>query len=125
MLKKLGVNKGDRVCLYMGMVPELLISVLACARIGAIHSVVFGGFSAKSLGDRIEDAKCKLLITNDGSYRGEKIIHLKEIADEALKISPSIENVIVHQRVGNETKMLDGRDHWWHELYNNQEENFV
>lgn len=124
MLTQLGVTKGDRVCLYMGMVPELLISVLACARIGAIHSVVFGGFSAKSLADRIEDAKCKLLITNDGSYRGEKIIHLKEIADEALKVSPSIENVIVHQRIGGTTKMLDGRDHWWHELYQDQAEDF-
>ncbi|MCB9094491.1 MAG: acetate--CoA ligase [Halobacteriovoraceae bacterium] len=119
MIKGLGIKKGDRVCLYMSMVPELLISVLACARIGAIHSVVFGGFSAQSLAGRIQDSDCKLLITNDGGYRGDKIIPLKEISDEALKNCPSIENVIVHSRTKSEVKMQSGRDHWWHDLYKN------
>lgn len=119
MLKSLGVTKGDRVCLYMSMVPELLISVLACARIGAVHSVVFGGFSSSALASRIEDAQCKLLITNDAGFRGNKIIELKEIADEALTFDQcqSIEKVLVHKRVGNEVKMKEGRDVWWHDLY--------
>ncbi|MDD0852217.1 acetate--CoA ligase [Halobacteriovorax sp. GB3] len=119
MLKSLGVTKGDRVCLYMSMVPELLISVLACARIGAIHSVVFGGFSSSALASRIEDADCKLLITNDAGFRGNKIIELKEIADEALTLDQCqcIEKVLVHKRVGNEVQMKEGRDVWWHDLY--------
>lgn len=120
MLKELGVKKSDRVCLYMGMVPELLISVLACARIGAIHSVVFGGFSAQSLSDRINDSECKLLITNDGSYRGEKVIALKEIADKALETCPSIESVLIHKRVHNEIKIQKARDYIWQALYHKQ-----
>ncbi len=120
MLKGLGVKKGDRVCLYMAMVPELLISVLACARIGAIHSVVFGGFSAKALSDRINDATCKILITNDGGMRGNKLIPLKEISDNALKNCPSIEKVIVHKRAENNINMIEGRDLWWHENFKSQ-----
>lgn len=119
MLTDLGISKGDRVCLYMSMVPELLISVLACARIGAIHSVVFGGFSAEALASRIEDAQCKLLITNDGGLRGQKVIPLKDISDEALaKNSCScIEKVIVHRRAKNNISMQEGRDFWWHDLF--------
>jgi acetyl-CoA synthetase len=125
MFKSLGVVKGDRVCLYMSMVPELLISVLACARIGAIHSVVFGGFSAQALAGRIEDAKCSLIVTNDGGLRGNKIIELKKITDEALAMPEcaSIKNVIVHKRANNEISMQDGRDHWWHDLIEKQDKN--
>ncbi|MBN20560.1 MAG: acetate--CoA ligase [Bdellovibrionaceae bacterium] len=116
MLKSSGVKKGDRVCLYMSMVPELLISLLACARIGAVHTVVFGGFSAKALSDRINDCECSLLITNDGGFRGEKTIPLKEIADEALKTCPSISKVIIHRRTYSDISLQNGRDFWWHDL---------
>ncbi len=115
ILKKNGALKGDRICLYMPMVPELAIAVLACARIGAIHSVVFAGFSAKSLSDRINDATCKLLITADGGFRGEKITPLKEIADEAMQSTPSIEKCIVLERTKSNVNMQYGRDIWWHE----------
>ena len=115
VLKNNGTKKGDRICLYMPMVPELAIAVLACARIGAIHSVVFAGFSAKSLSDRINDADCNILITADGGFRGAKIIPLKEISDEAMKSTPSIEKCIVLERIKNDIKMLDDRDVWWHD----------
>ncbi|MBL4656901.1 MAG: AMP-binding protein, partial [Flavobacteriales bacterium] len=98
MLKQNGVTKGDRVCLYMPMVPELAISVLACARIGAIHSVVFAGFSAKALADRIQDCGCNLVITSDGSFRGAKSIALKQIVDTSLTSCPTIKKVIVLKR---------------------------
>ena len=115
VLRNKGIIKGDRVCLYMPMVPELAIAVLACARIGAIHSVVFAGFSAKSLSDRINDAKCKALITSDGGFRGNKITPLKEIADDAMKKTPSIEFTIVLKRTNSNIKMHEKRDFWWHE----------
>ena len=126
MIKDLGVKKGDRVCLYMSMVPELLISVLACARIGAIHSVVFGGFSANALAGRIEDCECKLLITNDAGYRGNKITPLKEISDEALSMKEckTIEKVLVHKRVGSKVNMTEGRDVWWHDMYDSASSEF-
>ncbi len=115
MLKKLGVKKGDRVCIYMPMIPEAVFAMLACARIGAIHSVVFAGFSATSLSDRINDAECSLVITTDGAYRGSKKNPIKEIVDEALEKTTSIKNVIVFQRTKDKIKMQTGRDHWWHE----------
>lgn len=118
-LKNLGIKKGDRVCLYMPMVPELAIAVLGCARIGAIHSVVFAGFSATSLADRINDSACKLLITSDGLYRGEKQLCLKDIADEALNTCPSIDNVIVLERTKQKINWVGGRDFWWHDVVKN------
>jgi len=118
ILKKLEVKKGDRVCLYMGMVPELVIAMHACNRIGAAHSVVFGGFSAESLRDRINDAQAKVLVTADGGYRRGTIVPLKKNADDALTDAPSIEHVVVVKRVGAESgaQMKPGRDHWWDEL---------
>ena len=100
VLKSLGIKKGDRVAIYLPLIPELAIAMLACARIGAVHSVVFGGFSAESLRDRINDSKCRMLITADGGYRRGQIVPLKQIADEALADTPSIENVVVVQRIG-------------------------
>ena len=119
VLRKNGVKKGDRICLYMPMVPELAIAVLACARIGAVHSVVFAGFSAKSLSDRINDATCKLLITADGGFRGDKTTPLKEISDEAMKSTPSIERCIVLKRTKSNVNMQKNRDFWWHEQMEN------
>ncbi|MBB2143911.1 acetate--CoA ligase [Pedobacter sp. LMG 31464] len=113
VLKRNGAKKGDRICIYMPMVPELAIAVLACARIGAIHSVVFGGFSAKSIADRINDATCKLVITADGAYRGNKQIQLKEVIDDALIGCPTIEKVIVLTHTRTPVSMLKGRDCWW------------
>lgn len=115
VLKKRGVKKGDRVCIYMPMVPELVFAVLACARIGAIHSVVFAGFSANSLRDRINDSECSILITSDGLYRGEKTVNLKIIADEALENCPSIKSVIVFNRANLQINMNVGRDFWWYD----------
>ncbi len=115
VLKANGGKKGDRICIYMPMVPELAIAVLACARIGAIHSVVFAGFSAKALADRINDADCNILLTADGSFRGAKVIGLKEIADEAMQTCPTIKKTIVFQRTGQPVDMKSGRDVWWHE----------
>lgn len=116
VLRSMGVQKGDRVCLYMPMVPELAIAVLACARIGAIHSVVFAGFSAKSLQERILDAGCKVVITADGGFRGSKTIDLKGIVDEALERCDCVEKVIVYERIESSPQMLEGRDVWWHEM---------
>ena len=113
-LKDLGVGKGDRVAIYLGMVPELPISMLACARIGAIHSVVFGGFAASALADRIQDASCKLVITGDGAWRRGQIIPLKDIADEAVAMCPTIENVLVVRRTEQDVAWT-GKDIWWHD----------
>ena len=120
-LKSLGVRKGDRVCIYMPMVPEALIAMLACARIGAPHSVVFGGFSAESLADRINDAQAKVLVTADGGWRRGAIVPLKRNADEALRNCPTIQKVVVFQRIGGDytVPMQEGRDLWWHELMAN------
>ena len=116
VLKSFGLKAGDRVAIYMPMIPELPIAMLACARLGIIHSVVFGGFSAEALKDRINDARAKLVITADGGYRRGSVVTLKEKVDEALKDTPSVEHVIVCKRAGCEVKMKEGRDHWWHEL---------
>jgi acetyl-CoA synthetase len=115
VLKNNGVQKGDRVCIYMPMIPELAIAVLACARMGAIHSVVFGGFSAQSIADRIDDAKCKIVITADGGTRGPKDVLLKATIDEALKKTGHINKVIVYKHLGNSINMVAGRDVWWQE----------
>ena len=114
-LRELGVRKGDRVAIYMGMVPELPVAMLACARIGAPHSVVFGGFSAAALTDRINDAEAKVLITMDGSYRRGAVVPLKANADAAVEGSPSIETVVVLRRTGEDVPMAEGRDVWWHD----------
>jgi acetyl-CoA synthetase len=119
VLKSYGVTKGDRVCIYMPMTPELAIAVLATARIGAVHSVVFGGFSAQSLADRINDSACKVLVTSDGVWRGNKQIPLKDIADEALAQTASIEKVIVLKRTGQFTHITPNRDVWYHEEMEN------
>ena len=120
-LKSLGVKKGDRVTIYLPMTPELPIAMLACARIGAPHSVVFGGFSAESLRDRINDSESKLLITADGGYRRGGIVPLKQNADDSLDGAPSVENVVVLRRTGSaDDKMVDGRDIWWHDLMEGQ-----
>ncbi|MBN8837304.1 MAG: acetate--CoA ligase [Sphingobacteriia bacterium] len=113
MLKNNGVKKGDRVCIYMGMVPELAYAILGCARIGAIHSVIFGGFSAQSIADRLYDANAEYIITCDGAYRGEKIIPLKSVIDDALIGNRSIKRVIVYTRTRTAVSMLKGRDVWW------------
>jgi acetyl-CoA synthetase len=114
-LRSFGVEKGDRVAIYMGMVPETVAAMLACARIGAPHSVVFGGFSAQSLKDRINDAQAKVLITADGSWRRGAVVALKDIADEALAETPSIEHVLVLRRTAHDVAMQGGRDVWWHD----------
>ena len=119
VLKNNGAKKGDRICIYMPMVPELAIAVLACARIGAIHSVVFGGFSFKSLSDRIHDADCNIVITADGGFRGAKDISLKSAVDEALEACPSVKKVIVLKHTKIEVTMKDGRDVWWDEEIKN------
>ncbi|MEM4699738.1 MAG: acetate--CoA ligase [Candidatus Nezhaarchaeales archaeon] len=115
-LKKLGVGKGDRVALYLPMIPELPIAMLACARIGAIHTVIFSGFSSKALADRVNDVEAKVMVTADGGYRRGRVIPLKEVADSALEDAPSVERVVVVRRVGREVPMREGRDVWYHEL---------
>ncbi|QGJ69457.1 Acetyl-coenzyme A synthetase [Planctomycetales bacterium 10988] len=116
VLKKLGVEEGDVVSIYMPMTPELAIAMLACARVGAVHSVVFGGFSSEALAERNRDANAKVQLTADGGWRRGKVLPLKETVDEALEKSPSVEHCIVLKRCENEITMKEGRDHWWHDL---------
>ncbi len=122
VLKNNGVKKGDRVCIYMGMIPELAIAVLACARIGAIHSVVFGGFSAQSIADRLDDAKAEFIVTCDGAYRGAKDIPLKNVIDDALIGNKTVKRVIVCTRTRTPVSMIKGRDVWWEEEMKHVEE---
>lgn len=116
VLRSLGVRKGDRVTIYMGRIPELPIAMLACARIGAIHSVVYGGFTVEALAERIEDSQSKVLITCDGAYQRGKVVPLKQIADEALQRAATVESVLVVKRTGENVNMESGRDMWYHEL---------
>ena len=120
VLKKFGIKKGDRVAIYLPNIPEASYAMLACARIGAIHSVIFAGFSSDAVRDRINDAQCPLIITADQGLRGGKVTKLKNIVDVALKECPSIKTVIVFKRTGNEIEMQNGRDVWWHEEIENQ-----
>ena len=115
-LKELGVGKGDTVAIYMGMVPEIVVAMLACARIGAAHSVVFGGFSAESLRERIDDASCKAVITQDGSWRRGSVVPLKKNVDDSLVGQKTVEHVIVLRRCENEVDWQQGKDHWWHDI---------
>ena len=124
-LKNLGVKKGDRVAIYMPMVPELTIAMLACARIGAIHSVVFAGFSAASLADRINDAESEIVLTADGGFRGEKVTLLKNIVDEALESCKGVKTVVVYQRTKLPVNMVSGRDIWWHDAIAGQSDQCV
>ncbi len=119
-LKKLNVEKGDRVAIYLGMTPEIVVSMLACARIGAVHSVVFGGFSSEALADRINDAQAKLVITADGAWRRGEIVPLKENVDGSLELTKYIENVIVVKRTNQVIHMEAGRDHWYEEITANE-----
>jgi len=116
VLKSLGVKKGDRVAIYMGMTPELPIAMLACARIGAPHTVVFGGFSSNALIDRIHDSQASTVVTQDGSHRRGSEVKLFPAVEEALKSCPSVKNVVVYRRTGTPIDLQAGRDHWWHEL---------
>ncbi len=115
LLRQKGIRKGDRVCIYMPMVPELVYAVLGCARVGAVHTVVFAGFSSGSLIDRINDCGCRLVLTADGAFRGDKKIELKAIVDEALVQCPTVEKVVVLERTGTKPAMKNGRDSWWHD----------
>jgi acetyl-CoA synthetase len=115
-LKSLGIHKGDRVAIYMGMTPELAIALLACARIGAVHSVIFGGFAANAIADRVNDSQCVAILTQDTSYRRGSHIQLKKTVDEALAHTPSVQHVVVLKRSDAEVQMKAGRDHWWHDL---------
>ena len=119
VLKDQGIQKGDRVCIYLPMIPEMVYSVLACARVGAVHSVVFAGFSATALSTRINDCECKMVITSDGSYRGKKTIDLKSIVDEALKDCTCVDSVLIAKRTNAKVNIVDGRDYWLAPLMNN------
>lgn len=125
VLREQGIKKGDRVCIYLPMIPELAVSVLACARIGAIHSVVFAGFSSKAVADRINDCECEMVITSDGGYRGNKTIELKAIIDEALVNCPSVDKVLVVKRTNTEINMKEGRDIYLQPLLDEASENSV
>ena len=124
VLKENGIQKGDRICIYMPMVPELAVAMLGCARIGAVHSIVFAGFSSTSLSDRLNDAACKMVITSDGSFRGNKTVPLKEISDEALSKCKTVERVIVLKRTGQQINWFQNRDIWWHEAMQGKSDTF-
>ena len=115
-LKGLGIKRGNRVAIYMGMTPELAIALLACARIGAIHSVIFGGFAANAIADRVNDSGCVAILTQDAGYRRGNLIQLKRTVDEAMAACPTVKHVVVYRRMGSPVTMAEGRDHWWHEL---------
>ncbi len=115
-LLSLGIKKGDRVAVYMGMTPELAIALLACARIGAVHSVIFGGFAANAIADRVNDSGCVAILTQDTSYRRGNEVKLKATVDEAIPGCPSVKDVVVYRRTGSPVNMVEGRDHWWHDL---------
>ncbi len=115
-LKSLGIKKGDRIAIYMGMTPELAIALLACARIGAVHSVIFGGFAANAIADRVADCGCVAILTQDTSYRRGNEIKLKQTVDEAMPACPTVKHVVVYKRTGSPINMVAGRDHWWHDL---------
>ncbi len=125
VLKELGIKKGDRVCIYLPMIPELAITMLACAKIGAVHSVIFAGFSASAVASRVNDCSAKLVITSDGSYRGNKVLDLKSIIDEAVNQCPSVENILVVKRTNNPVNMKEGRDIWMQDLYEKASSDFV
>lgn len=125
ILREMGIEKGDRVCIYLPMIPELAITMLACAKLGAVHSVIFAGFSASAVASRVNDCNAKMIITSDGSYRGNKVLDLKSIVDEALEKTPSVESVLVVKRTHNEIKMKEGRDHWMADLYEKASADFV
>ncbi|HZL49337.1 MAG TPA: acetate--CoA ligase [Terracidiphilus sp.] len=115
-LKSLGIKKGDRIAVYMGMTPELAIALLACARIGAVHSVIFGGFAANAIADRVNDSSCVAILTQDSSFRRGNEIQLKRTVDEAMAACPTVKHVVVYRRSGSPVNMVPGRDHWWHDL---------
>src|SRR3970282_1488135 len=125
VLRDQGVQKGDRLCIYLPMIPELAITTLACARIGAIHSVVFAGFSASAVAARINDCDCNMVITSDGGYRGNKTIDLKGIIDDALSFCPGVSNVLVVKRTNTSVKMKEGRDQWLQPLLDKASDNNV
>ena len=116
VLTGLGVGKGDRVAIYMPMVPEAAIGMLACARLGAIHTVIFGGFSSEAIKDRVNDCQAKVILTADGGWRRGKVVELKTNVDRAVGFTPSVQHVVVLKRTGNAVTMTEGRDRWWHEL---------
>ncbi len=125
VLREMGIEKGDRVCIYLPMIPELAITMLACAKLGAVHSVIFAGFSASAVASRVNDCGAKMVITSDGSYRGNKVLDLKSIVDEALEKCETVEHVLVVKRTHNDVKMKEGRDYWMSEYYDKASADFV
>ena len=125
VLREMGIDKGDRVCIYLPMIPELAITMLACAKLGAVHSVIFAGFSASAVSSRVNDCGAKMVITSNGSYRGNKVLDLKSIVDEALEKTPSVEKVLVVKRTSNAVQMKEHRDFWMEDLYENASPDFV
>ena len=125
VLRDLGVEKGDRVCIYLPMIPELAVTMLACARLGAVHSVIFAGFSAQAVESRVNDCGAKMIVCSDGSFRGTKSIDLKGIIDEAVEKCPTVEKVLVVKRTGSEVKMKEGRDLWMEPLYEKAQSHFI